>query len=104
MRLVAGTALVVQGLARMRTGLPSEPAILAVLAIAAGILLFAGLWTPIAGSLVALLRLWNAISQPGDPWANVLLGTIDAALALIGPGAWFVDARLFGWKRIEVGN
>ena len=104
MRLVAGTALVVQGLVKMRTGLPSEPAILAVLAIAAGILLFAGLWTPIAGSLVALLRLWNAISQPGDPWASILLGTIGAALALVGPGAWSVDARLFGWKRIEVGD
>ena len=24
-----------------------------------------------------------------------------AALAMLGPGRWSVDARLFGWKRIE---
>jgi hypothetical protein len=73
-----------------------------VLAIATGMLLVAGLWTPISGSLVAVLALWNLVSQSGDPWANILLGAIGAALALLGPGAWSADARLFGWKRIDV--
>ena len=27
---------------------------------------------------------------------------MGAALELVGPGAWSVDARLFGWKRIDV--
>ena len=33
---------------------------------------------------------------------SLLLGTLGAALALLGPGAWSADARLFGWKRMDI--
>lgn len=69
---------------------------------ALAILLIAGLWTPVAGALVALIELWNAYSRPGDLWFYILLGTLGVALALLGPGAWSADARLFGWKRIDI--
>jgi putative oxidoreductase len=77
------------------------PAILSVLATTTGMLVLAGLWTPIAGTLVTVLALWNIFSQPGDPWTNIMLATLGAALALLGPGAWSIDARLFGWRRID---
>ncbi|HEU4892340.1 MAG TPA: hypothetical protein VFT47_12370, partial [Vicinamibacterales bacterium] len=72
-----------------------------VLAITAGLFLLAGLWTPIAGALVAAIGIWLTFTHP-DPLASVLLATIGATLALVGPGAWSIDARLFGWKRIEL--
>jgi uncharacterized membrane protein YphA (DoxX/SURF4 family) len=68
--------------------------------VAAGLLLCAGLWTPIAGGALTVLALWSAFSGPGDPWAQVLLASVGAALAMLGPGAWSIDARLFGRKRL----
>ncbi len=73
-----------------------------VISGAVGILLLVGLWTPIAGSLLAILASWSAFVHTADAWTCVLLGTLGAALALLGPGAWSVDARLFGWKRVEL--
>jgi uncharacterized membrane protein YphA (DoxX/SURF4 family) len=102
MRLVAGISLITHGFARLQTGPFIQFSVLAVFAISIGILLLAGLWTPVAGSLVAALALWNIISRPGDPSACIFMATIGASLALLGPGAWSVDARLFGWKRIDI--
>jgi uncharacterized membrane protein YphA (DoxX/SURF4 family) len=87
--------LVADGVTTLRGKLPIAPTTLHGLAFGAGLLLFVGLWTPIAGALVAIIALWNTFSQPGDPWPNILLGTLGAALALLGPGAWSVDAHLF---------
>jgi putative oxidoreductase len=101
MRLVVGMAFVVRRIIELQNVPPISLAVIHVLAIAAGSLLLAGLWTPIAGVLVAIIEIWSAFTHPHDPWSYLLLGTLGAALAMLGPGAWSVDARLFGWKRIE---
>ena len=77
-------------------------AVLHLLTAGIGILLLIGLWTPVAGALTALDAAWLAFSSPGDVRFYILLAALAAALTLLGPGAWSVDARLFGWKRIEI--
>jgi len=95
MRLVVGIALVVRRIIEPQSAPPISLAVIHVLAIAAGILLLAGLWTPIAGVLLAIIEIWSAFTHPHDPWSYILLATLGAALAMLGPGAWSVDARPF---------
>jgi uncharacterized membrane protein YphA (DoxX/SURF4 family) len=76
----------------------------ALIGAAAGVLLLAGLWTPIAGAVVALDQLWIVYGQAGNPWPHILLAALGAGLAMLGPGAWSIDARLFGRKRVNIGT
>ena len=101
-RVVLGTTLVYSAVAALtQTGrLVADLAHWALGVL--GLLLLVGLWTPIAGALVALNALWQACSDPSHAGQSLALGALGAALGLLGPGAWSIDARLFGWKRIEM--
>lgn len=102
MRLVVGIALIDRSVVGLRSGPSIESTVLFAVLIGAGLLLLAGLWTPIAGTLTAVIELWNVFLLPENLWLYVLLGTMGAALAMLGPGTWSVDARLFGWKRVPI--
>ena len=80
----------------------SAAVILQLVAAGAAALLLAGLWTPVAGILMAAVELGLALSGPADPWMHILLAALGVSLAMLGPGAWSVDARLFGRKRIQI--
>lgn len=75
-----------------------------LIAAGAGLLLFIGLWTPIAGAVIAFVELWIIFSRTGDPSMSGILAILGGTLAMIGPGAWSVDAHLFGRKLIEISN
>jgi len=73
----------------------------AIIGGAAGIMLLVGLWTPLAGTLIAVLEAWNIFIRSTSPLISITLGILGATLAMIGPGAWSIDARLFGRKHID---
>ena len=101
MRLSAGMVLLVRGVPELLAGPPLGAVVFQTFSIGLGVLLLAGLWTPVAGTLLAAEALWNVFST-GHPSRWILLATLGAALALTGPGAWSIDARLFGWKRLDI--
>jgi hypothetical protein len=75
---------------------------LQLLAACCSALLLVGLWTPIAGSIMALAELSLLLLHFNGSSMHIVLAALGAAMAMIGPGAWSVDARLFGRKRIRI--
>ncbi len=93
-RLLVGAALLYCA-AAPPTSTVAVPQVIAALG---GVLLIAGLWTPLAGAVVACAEAWIALSAPANPGIPAGWAVLGATLALIGPGEWSVDARLYGRK------
>jgi len=74
--------------------------LLQVVGAAAGLLILAGLWTPVVGVLTGMAQVWIALTQPVTQSLAILLAGMAFSLAMIGPGAWSVDARLYGRKQL----
>jgi putative oxidoreductase len=73
-----------------------------IIGACAGILFLVGLWTPFMGTLIAIVELWIAVTNFGDPWISIMLATFGGTGAMLGPGAFSIDARLFGRRHLEV--
>jgi len=101
MRLAVGSVLVVSAGPALWNEPPLPTILTSAPLVGAGILLVVGLWTPVAGAIVATIATWEILTKNPQPAVEILAGTMAGALALLGPGRWSVDARLFGWKRID---
>jgi hypothetical protein len=71
-----------------------------------GLFLIVGLWTPLLGVLTALAQVWTALPAESLPLpgtvVHIFLAVLSLSLAMLGPGAWSVDARLFGRTRFDL--
>ena len=76
-------------------------ALQAVAAITA-VFLLVGLWTPVAGAIVALSEIGIVLTGTTHPQSTILLASQGIALAFLGPGSVSIDARLFGRKRLNI--
>ena len=108
LRLVTAAALIYSGISSIREEAAPLTVALQVISIAAAVLLLVGLFTPLVGVLAAAAKVWIAISQfsshSPDPWLTLAQAILAAALAMIGPGAWSIDARRFGRKHIHLSD
>jgi putative oxidoreductase len=82
------------------TTLPMSAALQLLAAVCSGLLII-GLWTPVSASLMAICEL-SLLFFPGGLSMHIIMAALGASIAMIGPGAWSVDARLFGRKRIRI--
>jgi putative oxidoreductase len=100
-RLVTAVVLLYCGAAHLKETSQFASILPYMVGAGAGLLLLVGLWTPAVGALIALAEVWIVFSGAGDPWKPIILATLGTSLAMIGPGAWSIDAHLFGRKHIE---
>ena len=100
LRAAAAIPLVHAGLL---TAASPAPVVLELVAAGAAILLLIGLWTPLAGALIAVAELGLAcVTSCRTRGHSSISRALGAALAMLGPGGCSVDARLFGRKQIQI--
>ena len=112
LRAAAGTALLAQGAAYVVNwhNLTFLTRGIALLTVVSGAALLIGYLTPFAGVLAVLFSMGSAFSWFPVPHldlfesrlAAVLATVIVAALVCLGPGAFSLDARLFGRREIII--
>jgi putative oxidoreductase len=85
-----------------------HPVIPSFIAAIAAILLVGGLFTSVAGGVVVLAQVWMVVSpafaREGERSMHLFLAAAAASVAMLGPGAWSLDARRFGRKVFEIGE
>jgi putative oxidoreductase len=98
LRLAAGFSLLGVD---MTSGLGDVTTVLLrCVAIAAAVLLLLGFGTPFAAVGEAVIQVGIMILDGRYNSSAVISTALGAALAMLGPGAWSLDARVFGRKRI----
>jgi putative oxidoreductase len=102
LRLVVGILVIQDGITALMGTSQRELATLLIMAAIAGVFLLIGLWTPIAGALMAASEFWIAVRGTAHLRSTILLASLGIALAILGPGALSIDALLYGRKRLDI--
>ena len=97
LRVVCASTLLIEA-----GGPKSEPIVLKALSGVASTAILIGFRASSAAILAAILALWPLFEGETDLVARVLLATLAASIALLGSGAWSLDAHFSGWKRIDI--
>ena len=106
LRATLGTAALILGRSDMAAGVW----VAGWCALGAGVALWIGVATPLAAALVGLAAaaIWTSVLPPVNPslfasgTSLVFVAAVAAAVVLLGPGAFSLDARLFGLREIII--
>jgi putative oxidoreductase len=66
------------------------------------LLLFAGLLTPFVALVLGLVEVSQIFFGTSFVADHAIQAAIALSIAVLGPGAWSLDARLYGRKRIDI--
>ena len=109
LRLAVGCTAVVTGVQRLVPSGSSDLRVVGVLMLAGGVLILAGFLTPVAAGTIAVAQAaaalgWIATTSGGAPelQSAILPALVSASVVLLGPGAFALDARLFGRREIVI--
>ena len=100
-RVLTSTILFYCGASHLLENARSVPSLPYLIAAVAGVFLLLGLWTPVAGITIAVVEVWISLAWSGNSLIAILLAGMGATLAMIGPGLWSIDARLYGRKHLQ---
>jgi putative oxidoreductase len=101
-RLAVGITACANGIGSLGPSVLTPSLLIALFHLGLGALIIIGLWTPVAGTLLALTAVADAYMQPAMRCLWALTGTVTAALTFLGPGRWSIDCRLYGWKSVKI--
>jgi putative oxidoreductase len=102
LRIVAASGLVTEAVLWLQPPIAPGYAMLAVAEVLFIVLLILGLWTIAAAILTLLLQTAELLANHPAIELHLMRASLELCIALLGPGEWSLDARLFGRKRVEI--
>ncbi|MGC2472967.1 MAG: hypothetical protein WA485_01425 [Candidatus Sulfotelmatobacter sp.] len=100
-RVLTSAILVYYGASHLFGSAKFAPSLPYLIAAIAGVFLFLGLWTPVAGITVAIVGVWVYFACSAHSLTAIIVAILGATVSMIGPGIWSIDARLYGRKHLQ---
>ncbi|MGA9393065.1 MAG: hypothetical protein WBV69_21725 [Candidatus Sulfotelmatobacter sp.] len=100
-RTLTSAILIYYGASHLLESVGLAPRIPYAIAAIAGVFLFLGLWTPLAGITISIVGVWIFFLCPAHSLTAIIVAVLGASAAMIGPGMWSIDAKLYGRKHLQ---
>ena len=102
LRLAVGGSLIAERISMMLPNLSTALWAAQISLVCAGVCICIGLWTPVMGAIQGIAEVAMAVFHANGYEHHLLLAVLAISLAMLGPGAWSLDAQIFGRKRITI--